>query len=244
MRGAWLVAALLATGCASTGTHTELASLEADPWQRGNRRTFAFNEGVDAWVLAPVARGWSAITPETARVHLGQLFANLAFPRLFLNSLLQGDAFQAGVEFWRFAINTTAGVGGLFDPASRIGLVGRDEDFGQTLGVWGVGPGRYVVLPLLGPSTLRDTAALPLDIGLNGANAIPFPGSTAAGALRVVNTRALVARDLEDARETALDFYAFARNAYLQLRLAQLSNETAAPDVQDDELYEVPPDEP
>lgn len=138
-RAALGLAATLLLACASSGMQANLAGAEEDPWQGGNRRVFAFNEHVDAWVLAPVARGWTAITPETARVHLGQFFTNLAFPRLFVNSLLQGQPYQAGVEFWRFAINTTAGIGGFFDPASRIGLVGRDEDFGQTLGVWGVG---------------------------------------------------------------------------------------------------------
>ena len=241
-RAALGLAALLGLGCASPGAQANLAALDRDPSQGGNRRVFAFNEGADAWVLAPVARGWTAITPETLRVHLGQFFANLAFPRLFVNSLLQAEPYQAGVELWRFVLNTTVGVGGFFDPASRIGLVARDEDFGQTLGVWGVGSGRYVVLPLLGPSTLRDTAALPLDMALNGTTAIPFPGSAAAGTLRAVNTRALLAKDLDAAREGALDFYAFARNAYLQLRRAQISNESEAPAVQDDDLYEVPPE--
>ncbi len=243
-RAAVALAALLLCGCAAPGVQSNLSGLDHDPWQRGNRRVFGFNEGLDRLVLAPVARGWTAITPETARVHLGQLFDNLAFPRLFVNSLLQAEPYQAGVEFWRFVLNSTVGVAGLFDPASEIGLVRRDEDFSQTLGVWGVDSGRYVVLPFLGPSTLRDTAALPLDLALNGSVLIPFPGSAAAGAVRAVNTRALVAKDLDAARETALDFYAFARNAYLQLRRAQVSNESAAPAVQDDDLYEVPPDEP
>jgi phospholipid-binding lipoprotein MlaA len=238
-RAALGLAALLGLACASPATQADLGELDHDPWQRGNRRVFAFNESVDAWVLAPVARGWTAITPETARVHLGQFFQNLAFPRQFVNSLLQAEPYQAGVEFWRFAINTTVGIAGFFDPASEIGLVRREEDFGQTLGVWGVGSGRYVMLPLLGPSTLRDTAGLPFDMVLNGAILIP-----GAGVVRAVNTRALLAEDIEGARESALDFYAFVRNAYLQLRRAQVSNESEAPPVQDDDLYEVPPDEP
>jgi phospholipid-binding lipoprotein MlaA len=238
-RAALGLVALFGLACASPAPQANLSGIDHDPWQRGNRRVFGFNEGVDRFVLWPVARGWTAITPESARVHLGQFFANLAFPRQFLNSLLQAEPYQAGVEFWRFAINTTVGLAGFFDPASEIGLIRREEDFGQTLGVWGIGSGRYVMLPLLGPSTLRDTAGLPFDMVLNGAILIP-----GAGVVRAVNARALAAKDIDAARESALDFYAFVRNAYLQLRRAQVSNESEAPAVQDDDLYEVPADEP
>ena len=240
MRRALAIACLFAAlGCASAGPRVSFSEIDEDPWQRGNRRVFGFNERVDAWVLAPVARGWTLITPETVRTHLAQFFANLAFPRLFVNSLLQAEPYQAGVEFWRFALNTTVGVAGFFDPASRIGLLSRDEDFGQTLGVWGVGSGRYIVLPFLGPSNLRDTAALPLDMALNGGVVIP-----GAGVVRTINARALAAKNLDAARESALDFYAFVRNGYTQHRHAQISNELAAAAVQADDLYEVPPDEP
>jgi phospholipid-binding lipoprotein MlaA len=242
-------AATAALACASTGDGPEPAALaerDLDPWQRGNRRIFGFNEGVDRFVLGPAARGWTLITPETVRVHLGQFFDNLAFPRWLVNDLLQGDAPQAGRDLGRFVVNTTVGIAGFFDPATGLGLTTRDEDFGQTLGVWGLGPGNYVVLPLFGPSSVRDTAAFPLDLALNVANVTWFLDVfIPLTPVNLVNERALVAEDLEAARSAALDFYTFARNAYLQSRRAQVANEAETPaEPAGDDLYEVPEDEP
>ncbi len=242
------LAACGALACASTGPSPEpapLAESDVDPWQRGNRRVFAFNEGADRFIVAPLARGWTAITPETLRVHLGQFFVNLAFPRWFVNDLLQGDVPQAGRDLGRFVVNTTVGIGGVFDPASRIGLTTRNEDFGQTLGVWGLEPGNYVVLPVFGPSSVRDTAAFPLDLALNVGNVTYFLDVfVPVTPIQLVNQRALVAEDLEAARAAALDFYAFARNAYLQSRAAAVRNEAEAPaEPVGDDLYEVIEDE-
>jgi phospholipid-binding lipoprotein MlaA len=242
------IAAGSALACASTGASpepAELAGSDVDPWQRGNRRVFGFNEGLDRFVLAPAARGWTAISPETVRVHLGQFFGNLAFPRWFVNDLLQGDLPQAGRDLGRFVVNTTVGIAGFFDPASGMGLTTRNEDFGQTLGVWGLESGNYVVLPLFGPSSVRDTAAFPLDLALNAGNVTYFlEVFVPILPIRLVNQRALSAEDLEEARTAALDFYAFARNAYLQSRRAQVANRTEPPaEPTGDDLYEVLEDE-
>jgi phospholipid-binding lipoprotein MlaA len=247
LAAALALAASSALACASGGAGPERATVaepDADPWQRGNRRVFAFNEGADRWVIAPLARGWTLITPETVRVHLGQFFANLAFPRWLVNDLLQGDAPQAGRDLGRFVVNTTVGIAGFFDPASRLGLTTRNEDFGQTLGVWGLGPGNYVMLPIFGPSNVRDTAAFPLDLALNAGNVTYFLDVfVPVLPVQMVNQRALVSEDLDEARATALDFYSFVRNAYLQRRRAQIENEAESRDepVADD-LYEVPED--
>jgi phospholipid-binding lipoprotein MlaA len=250
VRGASPLAALVACtalACA-TGAPPERAALaenEIDPWQRGNRRVFGFNEGADRYVLAPLAHGWMAITPETVPVHLGQFFANLAFPRWFVNDLLQGDLPQAGRDLGRFVVNTTIGLAGFFDPATGMGLVTRNEDFGQTLGVWGLDSGRYLVLPIFGPSNVRDTAAFPLDLALNAGNVTWFLDVfIPLTPVQMVNSRALADANLEAARSAALDFYTFARNAYLQRREAEIRNEAEPPpEPVEDDLYEVLEDE-
>ena len=137
-----------------------------DPWQPMNRGIFAFNEFIDRYLLEPVATGWDVVVPDPAQRGIANFFANAAAPRRIANDLLQGKLDKAGDDFGRFAINTTFGVLGLFDPAGAEGIAPGDEDFGQTLGVWGTPAGPYLVLPLLGPSSPRDAAGLAADIAL------------------------------------------------------------------------------
>lgn len=193
-----------------------------DPWEGFNRGVFAFNDTLDRAVLKPVARGYRWATPQPVQTGVGNFFSNLGEIRTTLNSLLQGKPGNAGRSTSRFLLNTTVGIAGLWDVATPMGITAEREDFGQTLGVWGVGEGPYLVLPLLGPSTVRDTGGLPLDM-------VTYPvyyvendkvryGLTA---LRIVDVRA----GLLDQEELIQgDRYTFIRDAYLQRRRFEVSD--------------------
>ena len=220
---------------------------EYDPWQNVNRKVFSFNDTLDQWVLEPVAKGWDFVTPKPVSNSISNFFGNLRFPIDLVNNLLQGKGVEGAKTWGGSRSTTTLGVGGFFDPASDLGLGPQTEDFGQTLGVWGVGPGPYLVLPVLGPSTVRDASAL----GVDAVTAItPFfvDGWILVGArvVDVVNTRAQFLEAVAEARETSLDYYVFVRNAYLQRRQALIEDraqkqtpERTAP-YEDEELYTVP----
>jgi phospholipid-binding lipoprotein MlaA len=221
----------------------------SDPWETFNRSTFWFNDQIlDRYVIGPAANVWTVITPRTVRVHLEQFFDNLNFPGYFVNPLLQGDPLQSGVALSRFAINTTVGIGGVFDPAQHyLGLARRREDMGQTLGVWGVPPGPYLVVPVFFPATcLRDFVVFPVDQALNVGDSSVWPtvfsiyGETA---VRDINRRALAADALASARQAALDWYSAARDGYLQRRATDIRNgEEAAPAEAPTDLYDLPED--
>ena len=127
---------------------------------------FWFNDKVDVYVLAPVASGWEKVSPRCVRTSVSHFFGNLRFPIVAVNDLLQGKVKDSASDVGRFAVNTTVGVLGFFDPALHWGRIEHQEDFGQTLGVWGVPPGPYLVLPLLGPSDPRDAAGFAVDYAL------------------------------------------------------------------------------
>jgi phospholipid-binding lipoprotein MlaA len=135
-----------------------------DPWEGFNRRMYYFNAKADQYVLLPVVNGYKAITPDILERGISNFFSNLGEIPVFINSLLQAKPGVAAETFSRFAVNTTVGVFGLFDVATPIGLNEQNEDFGQTLGVWGISSGPYLVLPLLGPSSLRDAAGAAIDM--------------------------------------------------------------------------------
>lgn len=135
-----------------------------DPWEGFNRRMYYFNAKADHYVLLPVVNGYKAITPDILESGISNFFSNLGEIPVFINSLLQAKPGVAAETFSRFAVNTTVGVFGLFDVATAIGLHEQNEDFGQTLGVWGIGSGPYLVLPLLGPSSLRDATGSAIDM--------------------------------------------------------------------------------
>ena len=156
-------------GCATTQAPASSQEV-ADPIEPVNRAIFSFNMFVDTWLLEPVARGYRFVTPEPARRSVANFLANLRSPVIFANDALQGERERAGITLGRFMINTTLGVAGLFDPASALGYHRHDEDFGQTLGVWGVPSGPYLMLPLLGPSNGRDTAGRVGDYFINPLN--------------------------------------------------------------------------
>ncbi len=225
----------------------EQPASDYDPWQGMNRKIFSFNEAIDRWVLEPVATGWDAIAPQAVQTGVSNFFTNLRFPIDLVNNALQGKAVGSAKVLGRFTVNTTIGFAGLLDPATGLGLDAQTEDFGQTLGHWGVPVGPYLVVPVLGPSSARDLPAL----GVDSAAAItPFfvDAFILVGArlVDIVNTRAAFLEEVSEARATSLDFYVFVRNAYLQRRQAQVEDraERTAPErtptYDDSELYTVP----
>ena len=227
----WAAAVRRASAAEDVGT-------ERDPLECVNRKIFWFNDKVDVYVLAPVARGWEKVSPHCVRTSVSNFFGNLRFPIVTVNDLLQGKVKDGASDVGRFGVNTTVGVLGLFDPASGWGLVKHDEDFGQTLGVWGVPPGAYLVLPLLGPSDPRDAAGFAVDYALS---VTPFFIDEAilwgAQVVDTVNARSFVLKQVEDAKASAFDYYVFVRNAYLQRRRALVRDLAETSAEESEELY-------
>jgi phospholipid-binding lipoprotein MlaA len=192
------------------------AADDGDPWEGFNRKIMAFNDAADRWVMKPVARGYTKVVPRPARRGVSNFFSNLLYPIVIVNQFLQGK-FRDGVsDIGRFVVNTTVGLGGLLDPATAVGLPRNDEDFGQTFGKWGAGPGPYIVVPFLGPSTIRDGTG-----SLCSAALTPWRYSDeervryGATALYAIDARAGL---LEAEELISGDRYSFLRDAYLQRR--------------------------
>lgn len=213
-----LTAALLlalAAGCATVPGPPN----PRDPWEGYNRGMYAFNDGVDKAVLKPVAQGYQKVVPGFMQEGVQNFFGNLADLGIGLNNILQGKVVDGLSDIGRFGVNTVMGVAGLWDVASPMGLDKHNEDFGQTLGRWGVPPGPYLVLPLFGPSTLRDAPARYVDPQFFQGRWIDSTGWTySLFVLDITRTRAglLKAGDILD--EAALDRYTFTRDAWLQRR--------------------------
>jgi phospholipid-binding lipoprotein MlaA len=204
-------------GCASTG-----ARVKSDPWEPMNRSIYKFNDAVDRAALKPAAKAYVKVTPQPVRTGVSNFFQNLSTPTTIVNSLLQGKFVGAGQDTLRFLINTTLGWGGVFDVASGAHLPIHNEDSGQTLGRWGVPAGPYLVLPVLGPASLRDAPARIADdftrpLHWYQKDALRW-GSVAVNAL---DTRARFL-PLEETLAQTYDPYAFIRDAYLQQRQFQV----------------------
>lgn len=216
-----LLVTLLATGgCASTQM-AETAAPE-DPWEGFNRKVFAFNDVLDRYALKPVAQGYRAITPDPVETGVGNFFSNLGEVRTALNSVLQGKPANAGLATSRFLINSTVGFGGLFDPATRMEITADQEDFGQTLAVWGWEDSRYLVLPFFGPSTLRDTTGMPADMATYPVTYVE--DDTVRVSLTALNVIDIRAGLLDQEELIRGDRYRFIRDAYLQSRQFEVSD--------------------
>lgn len=217
-RSLLLCAALALGGCATTGERNP-----SDPWERTNRQAFAFNEAADRGVLRPTAKAYKAVTPTWFRIGVGNFFENLASPATIVNSLLQGKPGEAGEQTLRFFLNTTLGIGGLLDPATAAELPNHDEDFGQTLGRWGVPSGPFLMVPLLGPSTVRDFPSDFVDRFMRPLFWFDLGGEARWGALvlDIVDTRTRLL-PLDATLDRAYDRYGFIRDAFLQRRLFQV----------------------
>lgn len=194
-----------------------------DPFEGFNRSVTRFNDTVDEWALRPLAEGYRKVVPEVIRIGVDNVFNNLSDVWSVVNNALQGKGEATVVMTMRVIVNTTFGFGGLLDWATPMGMERQTEDFGQTLGAWGVSAGPYIVLPLLGPSTLRDTAALPIDWQAGPSQlAHNSDQQLAITALKVVSTRAGLLSATKMLDDLALDKYTFVRDAYLARRLNQV----------------------
>jgi phospholipid-binding lipoprotein MlaA len=212
-----------------------------DPFERVNRGTFAFNRQLDRWVIDPVARAYRFVVPAPARRAVRRALVNLDAPVTFVNDVLQLEPRDAAVTVTRFMVNTTVGVVGLFDVAEQLDLEGHESDFGQTLALSGVGSGPYLIIPLLGPNTLRDMAGWAVDIMFRPTTYILTPGGafflsgfTETGSQLVVTTlwqnsteiaegfttREAAGEAMDALEASSLDYYAALRNAYYQNRTA------------------------
>jgi len=231
LRGLALLALVLGlAGCQTVkgvGTRLERAvdkvmgskGQRLDPWESWNRKVFAFNEKLDENVLKPVATAYSEIVPQPVRTGIDNFFGNIGDAWSSVNLMLQGR-FKAGVEQgMRFAVNSTLGLAGVLDIATEAGLEKNSQDFGKTLGKWGMGTGAYIVWPVFGPSSVRDSLALPLDWQVSPA-VVFDDGSKKVliTSLNIVNTRANFLRAGQMLEGIALDKYTFYRDAYLQRR--------------------------
>ena len=211
-----IAAAMLLTGCATTQN-------PQDPLEGYNRAVFRFNDAVDRTVLKPTATAYKKTLPEFAQTGVNNFFGNLSDAWSSVNNFLQGKG-QAGMgDFARVALNSTFGILGVLDIASEAGIPKHNEDFGQTLGVWGVPSGPYLMLPLLGPSTVRDTAALPADIGGDiWKYKEPANWRNIGAGVRVVDKRATLLDAGNLLEDAALDRYEFIRDGYMQRRQSQV----------------------
>ena len=210
---------LTLSGCATTTTAS------ADPWQDWNRSIQSFNDEVDAIVLKPVATGYQKATPEAIDESISNFFSNIEDISVFINDFLQLKVKQGGMDFGRFLFNSTFGVAGFFDVATTVDLPKHNEDFGQTLGVWGVPSGPYLVLPFFGSSSLRDAIGLLGDaffspmiyLSLFGTTTTNF-ATMSSNALDVADRRAGLMATEKVVNEASVNRYDFMRNSYLQHR--------------------------
>ena len=224
-----LLAMLLASGCAST------ASVDNDPFENYNRAMTRFNLKADEVVLQPVARGYKKVVPSPVRNGFRNFFNNLQEPLNMVYDLLQGKWTMAGRDAGRFVINSTLGFAGLNDVASYMDLPRRDEDFGQVLAVWGVGSGPHLVLPLLGPSNIRDGVGLVPGFAYN--TLLPPEGSPEdwiTTGTKLVDTRSRLL-GTEDVINLQPDKYLFLREAYRQRRAQAISERPASEDTESDD---------
>lgn len=205
-------------GCASTGQNP------VDPWEGMNRKVYAFNDKLDTYALKPVAQGYQAGVPLPARTNASNFFGNIEDIWIGFNNLLQGKPKEGLSDFGRFALNSTVGILGFFDVATEVGLEKHEEDFGQTLGRWGVGSGPFLMLPLLGPSTVRDTGGQIVDrVGFNtNAQLEQVPQRNGMTALKIVNGRSQLLGAESVLDEAALDKYNYLRDFYLKRRQSQV----------------------
>jgi phospholipid-binding lipoprotein MlaA len=193
--------------------------VEYDPWEGFNRAMFNFNRQLDRYVLKPVATVWNFVVPDLAQQSLANAFDNIAMPRRLINNLVQLKIEGAGRELARFFLNISMGIGGFFDVATELGIARSDEDTGQTLGHYGVGPGPYLVLPLLPPLTVRDGFGFAADGAMQPiAYVAPFAATVGMRGGQVINDRSINLETFEEFEQATFDLYSAVRNAYLQRR--------------------------
>lgn len=219
----------MVTGCAGTASPEAVA--QNDPWEPTNRAFFDFDVKLDHYIASPIAHGYNYAVPSGARDSIHNVLTNLDSPVVFANDVLQGETKRAGQTLWRAVINSTFGLGGLIDAAGRAGVPGHDEDFGQTLAVWGVGEGPYLVLPFLGPKPPRDLAGMFGDVYMDPLTYTRFRNSNTWGYVRtgmgVLDYRAANVDAVDQIERSSIDYYATTRSLYRQHRDAEIRNGAA-----------------
>ncbi len=227
--------AVLSLAAALSGCATTDPTGQNDPYEQTNRQIFDFDHSVDHAVARPVAVFYNHVTPGFVRDGIHNFLSNLDSPVIFANDLLQGETTRGSETLGRAVLNSTLGVGGVFDVAARMGIPGHGEDFGQTLAVWGADEGPYLVLPLAGPSTPRDVVGIGGDVALDPFTYLKWNNSTLFSMIRagseIVDLRARNVDNLDQIERTSVDLYATTRSLYRQHRNAEIRN--GAPDTQD-----------
>jgi phospholipid-binding lipoprotein MlaA len=234
--------ALLGSGCASVPGRTT----SDDRWEGFNRGVYKFNDTVDRATLKPVAKGYRAITPRWVRTGVGNFFANISYTSTIANQFLQGKGKLGLQDAGRFLVNTTLGIGGLIDVATKIGLPANDEDFGQTLAVWGVNSGPYLTLPFFGPSTVRDAPSRIFDYFLGPLTyieGIPWEAEWGMRGLDILHSRSELL-SLDPTLQSTFDPYAFMRDAFVQQREYVIFDGNPPPEQLEDFEEEAPAEEP
>lgn len=237
-------AALLLGGCATLPPGSKPDP--RDRFERANRSVYAFNKTIDHAVLRPVARGYVKVTPQPVRRGISNFLANIDYPITIINDALQGKVHDGLRDAARFGINTVVGVGGLFDPATHWGFEKHDEDFGQTLGKWGVHSGPYLMLPIFGPSTVRDAPAKVIDhFSTPRTYFLSTNADLGLSVVGAVDKRAGLL-DTDEMIDNAYDPYAFLRDAWLQRREYQVRDGNVPPDetLKDENGQSTPDKEP
>ncbi|HEY4066486.1 MAG TPA: VacJ family lipoprotein [Burkholderiaceae bacterium] len=235
----WLALAMVLLlalgGCATIKDARGGPGARLDPWENWNRKVFAFNESLDENVLKPIATGYAKVVPQMVRQGIDNFFNNAADAWSAVNNILQGKPEPALQDVVRVTTNTFFGILGIFDVASEMGLEHHYEDLGQTFGRWGFGPGAYIVWPLLGPSTVRDSIALPADRWFASPALYIQDGRWKVGitAVQLINTRANLLGATKLLDDIAIDKYSFVRDAYLQRRRSLVFDGDAPPDPAD-----------
>lgn len=249
-----VVVATFASGCAAPGPNSATAGAgdrtasaatardtEGDPFEGFNRQVFTVNRALDRAVIKPVAKAWRAALPEVVRDRVRAFVDNLQEPLVFANDLLQGRGQAAGITGRRFIINSTLGLGGLFDRAAELGEARQSGDFGQTLYAWGLGDGPYLVLPLFGPSNVRDALGMGIDSYASPARHIGSDPTRrhvglGVGAADGIDLRSRNIETLDAIEATSLDFYGYLRSVSRQHRQAALREATGAQGSEDELL--------
>jgi phospholipid-binding lipoprotein MlaA len=213
--GLLIGAAMTLGGCASTGVTEQQTNVKkADPYENINRKVFVFNDTVDDYVAKPISDAYRWITPQFAQTGVYNFFSNLKNINVVINDVLQAKFAQSAYDTGRLALNTTMGLGGFVDVATQVGLERNDEDFEQTLAVWGVPQGSYLVIPFVGPTTMRGIPGAAFDTAANPSSYVGLPVQL----ISLLNTRANAEGALKFIDEAALDPYVFTRESFLQWR--------------------------
>ena len=216
---------LLLAGCAVPSPESLAAN---DPYEQFNRGALRRNAKIDKYIVIPTLEAYFSLVSEDGRRGVHNFLGNLALPTIFLNDMMQGEVSRAGKSMWRLTVNSTVGLGGFLDPARKIGIPGHGEDFGQTLAVWGVSEGPYLILPLLGPSNPRDASGLVVDTVINPTNQIRFKQHIWWSGTRqfftLLDLKGQTYQTIQGLQRSSVDYYSSLRSLYRQIRNEQIRN--------------------